>query len=140
MGVPEWTNETLYDINAKPAAGSNTSREQMADMLQALLADRFTLELHRETRATDGFAVVPVRRGTLGAGLKTSDIDCDTTPETARCRSTPTPDSTFIVAGAPMRVLIQELVIALNAPVVDETGLAGMYDFDLRWSADAAPW
>lgn len=35
--------------------------------------------------------------------------------------------------------LIQELVVALDAPVVDETGLSGTYDFNLQWSPDAAP-
>jgi uncharacterized protein (TIGR03435 family) len=138
LGVPDWTNDTFYDINARPAAGSTTSREQMSDMLQALLVDRFKLAFHRETRPTDGFALVPVKSGALGPDLRVSTVDCDKTPAVAGCRQVPGLDNSFVVRGAPMWSLVQELVVALNAPVVDQTGLSGPYDFNLRWSPDAA--
>ena len=138
LGVPDWTNDTFYDINARPAAGSTTSREQMSDMLQALLVDRFKLAFHRETRLTDGFALVPVKSGALGPDLRASTVDCEQTPAAAACRQVPGLNNTFVVRGAPMWSLVQELVVALNAPVVDETGLSGPYDFNLRWSPDAA--
>ena len=137
VGVPDWTNDTYYDINAKPAAGSPTSRDQMSDMLQALLVDRFTLAFHREVRATDGFALVPIKRGTLGRDLKVSSVDCDQTPEARPCRQLISTPNTFTISGASMSVLVRELVAAVNAPVADETGLSGTYDFNLRWSADA---
>lgn len=35
--------------------------------------------------------------------------------------------------------LIQQLVVAVNGPVTDETGLSGPYDIDLRWSNEASP-
>ena len=139
LGVPAWTNDTYYDINAKPSAGSATSREQMSDMLQALLADRFKLAFHRESRPTDGFALVPIKAGALGPDLKVSSVDCEQTPAAVPCRQAPGRSNTFVARGTPMWSLIQELVVALNAPVVDETGLSGPYDINLRWSLDAAP-
>ena len=139
LDAPDWTSSAYYDINAKPAAGSTTTREQMNEMLQSLLVDRFRLVFHRERRPTDGFALVPVRRGTLGPDLKASGVDCEKTPSARPCQQLPGPSNSFSVAGAPVWSLIQELVVALNAPVVDETGLSGTYDFNLRWSPDAAP-
>ena len=69
VGAPAWANNTYYDINARPAAGSSTSRDQMSDMLQTLLVERFKLAFHREVRPVDGYALVQLKRGTLGPDL-----------------------------------------------------------------------
>jgi uncharacterized protein (TIGR03435 family) len=139
VNTPAWSNDAYYDINAKPAPGSATSREQMADMLQALLAERFKLAFHREVRLVDGFALVRVRPGALGPELKVSAIDCDKTPALRACAQTMGAPNALSASGAPMYVLIQQLIAAVNAPVEDETGLSGTYDINLRWSNDASP-
>lgn len=97
LRAPDWTSSTYYDINAKPAAGSGTTREQMNDMLQTLLVDRFKLAFHRERRLTDGFALVPLTRGTLGPDLKASDVDCERhpLPGPANRRQVPTTPSSL---------------------------------------------
>ena len=56
FGGPKWVDEDRYDINAK-AAGPAGGRELSA-MFQSLLAERFHLVLHRETRALPGYALV----------------------------------------------------------------------------------
>jgi len=137
IGMPSWSSATYYDITAKPAPGSPTTRDQMSEMLQALLVDRFTLQFRRESRQIDGFALVRLKPGALGPSLKPSDIDCEKTPAERRCNVMVGAGSTFVIAGASMWPLIQRLVPELNAPVVDETGLTGTYDIALRWSADA---
>ena len=139
VGAPAWANDTYYDINAKPAPGSSTSREQMSDMLQALLVQRFKLTFHREARLVDGFALVQIQRGALGRDLKASALDCEKTPAIRACGQGGMSGTAFKVSGAPMWTLVQQLVAAVNGPVVDETGLSGTYDIDLRWSNDAAP-
>lgn len=139
VGAPGWADDTHYDIQAKPAPDSATSREQMSDMLQALLVERFRLAFHREERPTDGFALVPVRPGTLGPELKPSAVDCEKTPAARECRVGPGSAGTFRISGAPIWSLVQQLVVELNAPVVDETGLSATYDMNLRWSPEASP-
>jgi uncharacterized protein (TIGR03435 family) len=139
VGAPAWANDTYYDINAKPAPGSSTSREQMSDMLQTLLVERFKLTFHREARLVDGFALVQIQRGALGRDLKASALDCEKTPAIRACGQGGMSGTAFKASGAPMWSLVQQLVAALNGPVVDETGLSGTYDIDLRWSNDAAP-
>jgi uncharacterized protein (TIGR03435 family) len=47
-GGPEWAETDLYDVDARPATPS--SRAEMMSMLRALLADRFHLSVHRETK------------------------------------------------------------------------------------------
>src|SRR5207248_2104667 len=59
-GGPEWVNTAGYDIEAKPEG--NTDRKQMWLMVQTLLADRFKLAMHRETRE------LPVYTLTAGKG------------------------------------------------------------------------
>src|SRR5687767_2301079 len=139
VGAPAWADDTYYDINAKPAPGSSTSREQMSDMLQTLLVERFKLTFHREARLVDGFALVQIQRGVLGRDLKTSAVDCEKTPAIRACAQGGMSGTAFRASGVPMWSLVQQLVAAVNGPVADETGLSGTYDIDLRWSNDASP-
>ena len=61
VGGPGWTNSEGYDIEAKPAV--KTTRKQMWLMLQALLADRFKLTLHREKRELPVYALTAAKSG-----------------------------------------------------------------------------
>jgi uncharacterized protein (TIGR03435 family) len=58
-GAPGWVLTEQYDVNA--TAGGSPTREQMQLMLQALLADRFKLAVHDETRELPVFALVVAR-------------------------------------------------------------------------------
>jgi uncharacterized protein (TIGR03435 family) len=136
VGAPGWANEAFYDITAKPAAGSGTTLADMNAMLQALMVERFGLRFHRENRAMDGFALVPVKKGTLGPAMKVSAIDCEQTPALPQCRTSGNASNAFVVSGAPMWTLLQRLVAEVNAPVDDVTGLTGVYDINLRWASD----
>src|SRR5689334_19123490 len=65
---PEWLRSERFDVTAKAADG--TSPTAMGPMLQALLADRFQLTSHRETRELPVFAIVKARGdGQLGPRL-----------------------------------------------------------------------
>ena len=61
VGGPPWINSDGYDIEAKPEG--NTDREHMWLMLQSLLADRFKLALHRETRELPVYALTMTKGG-----------------------------------------------------------------------------
>src|SRR5579871_2042488 len=61
-GGPKWLDEDRYDIEAKAAGGSPT-KGQLRDMLQKLLADRFRVVLHRETRTLPVYALELAKGG-----------------------------------------------------------------------------
>src|SRR5688572_9496731 len=58
VGGPAWLRQDHFDVDAR--ADKPRSREDLGRMLQALLADRFGLRVHRETREFDGFALQTV--------------------------------------------------------------------------------
>jgi uncharacterized protein (TIGR03435 family) len=142
IGAPEWTRDTSYDINAKPAEAS--TRDQIFLMLQALLSDRFKLSFHRENRQMDGYALVRARADELGPALTPSAVDCEkafaTTP---RCREggfgIANGSNSLKAVGIPLWSLLQLIIGQVGGPVSDETRLTGTYDVDLRWSTEVAP-
>ena len=72
-GLPSWVNDARFDINAR-AAIANPTKDQFRLMLQSLLADRFRLTMHRETRQLPIFEVVLSKPGKTGPTL-TSHVD-----------------------------------------------------------------
>ena len=72
VGGPGWIETEHYDITAKTEG--NPSREQLQLMLRSLLADRFKLVVHKETRDLPAYALVLARRdGKLGPSLRRSE-------------------------------------------------------------------
>ena len=75
-GGPPWQNADKFDINAK-AADTAPTTDQMLEMLQTLLVDRFKLKTHTETREVPIYALVLSRSdGKTGAKLKPSADTC----------------------------------------------------------------
>lgn len=76
LGGPSWITGDRFDITAK-AADDGATPAQLNLMLQSLLADRFKLRVHRETRQSDVYRLVKARPdGKLGDGLKPAAMDC----------------------------------------------------------------
>src|SRR5688572_1794779 len=75
IGGPEWVESERYDIEAR--AANEAGEAELRLMLQALLADRFRLRLHKDTR--DG-AVYALGVGRGGPKLKAAGPDCDAGP------------------------------------------------------------
>ena len=67
IGGPSWINSEHFDIEAK--AAGNASMDEMRPMLQTMLADRFKLTAHHETRQSQQYSLVLVREGKLGPKL-----------------------------------------------------------------------
>jgi uncharacterized protein (TIGR03435 family) len=111
-------------------------------MMKTLLADRFKLSLHRETRQVDGFALVRMRPDAFGPGMRPSDVNClnaETVAATPRCRSGAITLTTMAAIGMPISTVSQLLVSRVHAPITDETALTGTFDVELRWSDEVAP-
>ncbi len=118
---PGWLAAERYDILAK--ANGPASEDHLRLMLRALLAERFKLVAHMESRIVSA-AVLTV--GKKGPNLRQSETDGLGSLQSARGR---------IVA---QRTTMTELAAALSDPlrlaVVDATGLSGRYDFTLDFS------
>jgi uncharacterized protein (TIGR03435 family) len=131
-GGPSWLESDHFDIAAvTPGDVRPTHAEQMA-MLRNLLADRFKLTFHRETKE---FSIYELTVAKNGPKLKPSASAPDDPPQTI---STVFPHRMLMPArNATMGDFVSVLQRAiLDHPVVDKTGLTGRFDFDLEWAPD----
>ena len=118
----------LFQVTAKPAAGSRPSMDQFRLMLQALLADRFRLRVRRAVKNVPVFNLVVTRDGPK---LKPSAPDAKESlamreGRLFRMRATHVPLSTLVEHLA-------DPSHGAGRPVFDRTGLAGFYDFEIEW-------
>jgi uncharacterized protein (TIGR03435 family) len=124
--------ELRYDIVAKAPEG--TKHEQLPGLMQALLADRFKLELHREQKE---FSVYTLVVGKGGPKLKESPATSDPTAGGTFGISMTGPGvGRMEVRHADMQALANTLPRFVGRPVVNRTGLEGRYDFDLEFSPE----
>lgn len=131
-GGPGWLESDHFDIAAvTPGDVRPTHDEQMA-MLRNLLADRFKLTFHRETKE---FSIYELAVAKNGPNLKPSSAAPDDPPQLI---STVYPHRLLMPArNATMGDFVSVLQRAiLDRPVVDKTGLKGRFDWDLEWAPD----
>ena len=143
-GLPAWTRNRSWAISAKPAEGFPAlppaqNREQVRLMLRAMLEDRFHLQLHTEDRHGPIYKL-EVAKG----GFRIPEVDPPQPPAKEAPVGAAMGDDRGRMIGnkSTMASLARALVIFLKRPVVDQTGLKGYYDFDIRWTAperDGAP-
>ncbi len=91
MNVPKWANDAHYDIEAR--APKPATKDQMRLMMQSLLAERFKLAVHRETRQAPVFAITLEKPGVLGPELHAH-------PASDTCATTLYPDADAEKNGA----------------------------------------
>jgi len=137
VGLPDWAKNTGYVVAAKPAPGFPAlppaeNREQVRLMMRAMLADRFHLQLHTETRQ-DKIYNLEVAKG----GFKFKEVDPPESPAKAPPIGAVMGDEHGRIAGtkSTMADFAGMLAAFLRRPVIDRTGLKGYYDFDVKWSA-----
>lgn len=139
---PDWLNGIRWDIVAKLPAGS--AQDQIPEMLQALLADRFKLALHRDTKEHAIYALIV---GKNGAKLKPAEVPTGDGRAGAGQPGRGGPGRGMSVrvdeAGAHLQAssatlaMLSEMISRFSErPVVDMTGIAGQYDFDLVFSPE----
>jgi uncharacterized protein (TIGR03435 family) len=137
VGAPSWIDTDRFDINAK--AHDDIRPEQIAPMIQALLADRFKLTTHRDMRELPVLALGRVRRdGPISAGLRLTacpELAVDLN-ERKPCANISNGVNFLTMRGAPIAVFAQYLAPYVNRIVVDRTGLNGRYDIVLKWSPE----
>ena len=154
---PDWMRTQRFDIEAKMSDGARP--DQMPEMLQALLADRFKLSIHRDPKNLPVYALVVGKNGPKLQPGKGENLDFPDTPGT---RELDTPqgearmlgDGTFVARGGPLGPIrggrgssggihfeflnltmpgLADLVAPhMDRPVVDQTELKGGYYWDFK--------
>lgn len=152
-GGPDWSraDDVRFDITAKLPDGVKES--EVGPMLQRLLADRFKLRTHRETRQVPVYAMVLARAdGRLGPKMTPAAVDCaalraafqrgERPPEPAPVGDRPacgmrTTPGRVLAGGYAMADIGRNLSgLVGGRPVIDRTGLGGLYDLELTWTPD----
>jgi uncharacterized protein (TIGR03435 family) len=121
-GVPRSLDAVGYDIEGK--SDHPITREQALRMLQRLLADRFKLTLHRETREQPIYALV-IAKG--GPKLQASSAELSVPVIQKKA------NGGFVYKGTPLSSLTLILSQEVGRTVIDKTGLTGQYDFSLEY-------
>jgi uncharacterized protein (TIGR03435 family) len=123
---PNWFASDRFDILGKPEKEGPLNRDDARVMLRTLLAERFRLKIHRETREMPVYVLTVGKNGSkmkprmAGDGGESTRLTFQGTKATGRRVSA--------------KVLAEELqAMALDRPVLDKTGLTGDFDFNLSW-------
>jgi uncharacterized protein (TIGR03435 family) len=159
---PPSIDSDRFDIDAKIPPG--TTKEQFNLMLQNLLVERFGLAVHRETRELPIYELVVAKGGLKMKEAEKAPAGAQTPPEPSADGGPPNLHMTrnkdrlpefppgvpgmlaLPVSGgawvtARMQTianLLQMLQSQIGRPVVDKTGVTGIYDFNLRFAPESA--
>jgi uncharacterized protein (TIGR03435 family) len=131
MNVPKQLEAERFDVvgKAEKPLGAQSQNDAKV-MLQSLLADRFQLQFHRETREMPVYVLTVVKSGHKMKPRSEGDGGAATSM-LFRGPNVPGRNvSVAMLAGG-----LQKLV--LDRPIIDKTGLTGNFDFDLSWQPDA---
>ncbi len=147
---PDWLDSERYDIMATVAPG--TTAEQFRLMLQNLLAERFELRQHRETKTLAVYLLTVAKNGPKLEGPETVPEYRDdeegkaasqkkmtetlAAMREARERGEFVSGRSFHVPNATMAKFLQTLAPQLDRPVIDKTQIEGVHSFSLKWTPD----
>jgi uncharacterized protein (TIGR03435 family) len=148
-GGPDWLNSERYDIDAKFDGATADDLQKLSPndrilarqrMLQTILSERFNLTIHRDTKELQVYSLVVAKNGPKVKEVKLDDVD-PSEPKTG-----PAPGSAQMTSGggggqmrgfaSSLANLTSMLTNYLRRPVIDRTGLTGIYDYTLRWTSD----
>jgi uncharacterized protein (TIGR03435 family) len=133
FGEPRWADIDRYNISAKAPEGVTLNREAARPLMRALLADRFGLKVHIETKEIPVYALV-VAKG--GSKLKESAPGA----EKRLTVQSKGKSALMTVTAGDMAQLAEQFSRRnkVDRPVVNRTDLAGTYDYKLEWGDDTA--
>jgi len=159
QGGPNWLASARFDIVAK-AETPQLDREKLKPLLQSLLAERFNLQIHRETRELPTYALVVGGPKLQKSEMQTDEPEVEPAPKAAPSGAPGVAGRATddVVRGGPrtrgaqirigrgqvnaqmisLSELAGLLAQQLGRPVKDKTGIEGKFDFKLEWTPDEA--
>jgi uncharacterized protein (TIGR03435 family) len=133
IGLPPWAATDRYDLAGQPDVPGAPNEKQTKSMVQKLIAERFKLTFHHDTRDLPVFAITVAKPGSKPAATLTP----------SQSGPNGNPGNFFRGLGTLVNVnsTIKDLArvlqaVVLDRPVVDQTGITGRYDFTLKWTPD----
>jgi uncharacterized protein (TIGR03435 family) len=140
-GEPGWVDSERFDVTTKANGNLRTGlfHPELETMFQAVLADRFQLALHKNTKEMPVFSLLVAKNGTKIHPA--DDGDCpDIPPSDNTCRSLHVTKFAHVDGkNAGMRGLASILTSFMGKIVVDKTDLKGSYTFSLDWAKFLQP-
>jgi uncharacterized protein (TIGR03435 family) len=138
-GGPGWINAATWEVTAKvdqPAADWSTLRNEVRNRIeqqrmQAVLAQRFALQCHFETKELPVYNLV---LGKGGSKLKATPSDAAT--KNSLDLNGRNGENRAEAKGVTMAPVVAMLTQSLGRTVIDKTGLTGLYDFTLTYTSD----
>jgi uncharacterized protein (TIGR03435 family) len=124
---PAWIDQERYDIVARVGRSASDAEQRL--MLQSMLADRFQLTTHDETRVLPAYELVVGKNGPKLHVATPDEIGGRVFPNAPGVRA----------KQISMQRLAELLSTKLDRPVADNTGVSGVFDIELTWTPDTAP-
>jgi uncharacterized protein (TIGR03435 family) len=122
LGGERWVDNERFDVEAK-LEEQNAGGENERLMIKQLLADRFKLKVHQETRESSIYALIVAPHGPkLKAANAQGRVNVGA--------------GTLVSSGMPLGLVASLLGTRLDRTVVDRTKLDGRYAIDLRWTPE----
>ena len=133
VNAPAWMETDHYDISGQPDLEGQPSHEQLKEMMQKLLTDRFKLTFHRDKKELAVFAMTVAK---TGLKLKESEVTAGGLPGLF-FHPGAKGGLVFTIRNATMHEMVGVMQAAmLDRPVADQTGLTGRYDGDVTFTPD----
>jgi uncharacterized protein (TIGR03435 family) len=137
---PDWVwGVDRFDVEGTAENPATATEAQLLLMLQNLLADRFQLRIHRETTQSSGSALVIAKNGpklkeSVGEGKRSLRMSGAAIFKPDALDQKNLNQNTIIAEQVPISQLANTLTgLREVGPVVDKTGLQGLYDFKITW-------
>jgi uncharacterized protein (TIGR03435 family) len=132
IGGPSWLQTDRFEVIGKTAP--NTPSDAIPGMLQKLLANRFGLVVHPDKQPLPALALTAGKKPQLKATQGSGEAVCELRQNSDGSQNVTTACHNMTMAefAARMGAMAGAYV---TRPVVDETGLAGTWDFNLTWTA-----
>ncbi len=127
---PDWVFHDRYDIEGTTDTEGEPNLSQQQEMLQKLLADRFGLKFHRDKRELSVYALQIAKGGPKLTAAANPDAQPD---QDAAGHGT---EITQIYTSSSIGHFILGMQFFLDRPIVDQTGLTGLYDLKLHYTTD----
>ena len=125
-----------YTVDAKAEDPTKATEEQLLQMLQGLLIERFNLKFHIETKEMSGYAVVVAKNGPKLQASKGEDSGFSWGATGKPREGQPT----CLTAQKWTTSMLANILTQMGkGPAVDKTGLTGAYDFKLCWNDTDGP-
>ena len=131
VGAPHWIATERWDVQGLPDVPGHPSLKQMQSLTRKLLEERFGLKVHKDIKELDVYAIT-VAKG----GQKIAPSAGDPTDPPSENENSNGGVVTMRMTNMSMSEFAPDLGYFLGRPAVDQTGLAGRYDLQLKWTAD----